>query len=63
MKCIITANNQTGRILKRKGEFPSTVDALRESVAGWIESGDLRNNDRMLSVMVYVEPEKTLSDG
>lgn len=57
MKCIITANNQTGHLLKRKGEFASTTDALRESVAGWIASGELRNNDRMLSVMVYVEKD------
>lgn len=58
IRCVITANNQTGHILKHRGDYTSTAEALGDSLKRWLASGELRNNERMLSVLVHVESPK-----
>ena len=63
MKCIITANNQTGHILKHKGDYTGTAEALGDALKRWLASGELRNNERTLSIMAYAEKKTQMTGG
>lgn len=56
-KCLVTCSNVTGRILRRECDAASTAEALRESLAVWLESRELKPNERLLNIMAVVMGE------